>query len=409
MPKKIIKNLEETGIIDAIGDAISIQDTDFKILYQNKRHKDMIGDKSGEYCYQAIHRRDHVCKDCKLAMTFKYGRIYRFEHSRNTDKGIIYAEITTSPLKDSKGTILAGIEVVRDITKRKQMEKKLKETIKDAKDEKTKAEAILDAIGDPISIQDTDFKILYQNLRHKDIVGDKTGKYCYKAYQNRDNVCEGCHLAMSFKDGKIHTVERSRTTENGTMYSENTASPLRDSTGKIIAGIEVVRDISERKMADEAIQKARNELEKRVKERTIELEESNTALKVLLKQRENDQKEFENNILSNIKHLIWPYIEKIKNNRAMSEELVYINLIESNLKEIVSPFSSKLSFRYLDFTPREILLANLIRDGKQDKEITEILNISLETVKSHRQNIRKKLGIYGERFNLRTKLLSLSK
>jgi DNA-binding CsgD family transcriptional regulator len=249
---------------------------------------------------------------------------------------------------------------------------------------------------------------------------------------------------MSFEDGMIHTVERSRTSDEGITHSLNTASPLRDSEGNIIAGIEVVRDITKRKQAEKDLQKAHDELELRVKDRTAELletnktllaeiderkkieeeileaekmlkmharelSEGNIALKVLLKQRERDQGEFENNILSNIKQLIMPYIEKLKKNRAMSDELVYLNMIESNLKEIVSPFSSRLSYQYMDFTPKEILVANLIKEGKQDKDIMEILNISLETVKSHRQNIRKKLGIYGKRTNLRTTLISYIK
>ena len=270
-----------------------------------------------------------------------------------------------------------------------------------------KRTGMFNAIGDPLSIQDTDFIILYQNRLHRNIVGDRVGEYCYKAYQDNDHVCNGCHLALSFKDGKIHKVERSRTVNNYTMYSENTASPLKDSSGEIIAGIELIRDITNQKLADIALQESRDVLERRVKERTLELEESNTTLKVLLKQREQDQRELENNMLSNIKHLIQPYIAKLKANRAMSDDLVYLNVIESNLNEIVSPFSSKLSFQYLDLTPREILIANLIKDGKQDKDIIKILHISLDTVKSHRQNIRKKLGIYGKRVNLRSKLLSL--
>jgi len=148
--------------------------------------------------------------------------------------------------------------------------------------------------------------------------------------------------------------------------------------------------------------------EKKLKARAKELSESNTALKVLLKQRMHDRKELENNMLSNVKHLIMPYIEKLKKNRAVSNELVYLNIVESNLNNIVSPFSAKLSFQYLEFTPREIMVANLIKDGKQDKDIIEILNISLDTVKAHRKNIRKKLSINNKKINLRTKLLSLS-
>ncbi len=150
------------------------------------------------------------------------------------------------------------------------------------------------------------------------------------------------------------------------------------------------------------------ETEKNLRIHAEELQESNTALKVLLKQRDRDRKEFENNILSNIKYLIMPYMEKLKKNRNMSDELDYLRIIDSNLKEIVSPFSSKLSFTHLNFTPKEIMISDLIKDGKQDKDMMEILNISLDTVKAHRKNIRKKLGINNKKINLRTKLLSLA-
>jgi DNA-binding CsgD family transcriptional regulator len=138
-----------------------------------------------------------------------------------------------------------------------------------------------------------------------------------------------------------------------------------------------------------------------------ELKESNIALKVLLKQRENDQREFENNILSNLKHLVLPYLKKLQRNNANADELVYLNIIESNLNEIVSPFSFILTANNVGFTPREIQISDLIKDGMQDKDIADILNISLETIKTHRKNIRKKLGIYSKRTNLRAFLLSL--
>jgi DNA-binding NarL/FixJ family response regulator len=167
--------------------------------------------------------------------------------------------------------------------------------------------------------------------------------------------------------------------------------------------------VSERTAELESAIEQLQQAEKKLRLRAKELEESNTALKVLLKQRELDQQEFQNNMLSNIKHLIMPYIEKLKRSRAVSEELVYLNIIESNLKDIVSPFSAKLSYQYLDFTPREIMVADLIKDGRQDKDIMEILNVSLDTVKAHRKNIRKKLGIKNAKINLRTKLLSIAK
>ncbi len=148
--------------------------------------------------------------------------------------------------------------------------------------------------------------------------------------------------------------------------------------------------------------------EKKLRVDAEQLEESNTALKVLLKQRNQDRDEFENNIMSNVKNLIIPYLEKLKIHRTMPDELDYLAIIESNLNAIISPFSARLSFQYMNFTPREIMLANLIKDGKQDKDIMEILNISLDTVKAHRKNIRRKLSINNKKINLRSKLMSLS-
>jgi PAS domain S-box-containing protein len=171
----------------------------------------------------------------------------------------------------------------------------------------------------------------------------------------------------------------------------------------------IIVDIAECKKTDEALRKANNALEIRVKERTEELVESNAALKVLLKQRENDKREHQENILANVKHLILPYIEKLKKNNLISNELDYLNIIESNLKEIISPFSLELSSQYLGFTPKEIHIAGLIKDGKQDKDMVEILNISLDTIKTHRRNIRRKLDIYNKKINLKSYLLSLYK
>ncbi len=178
------------------------------------------------------------------------------------------------------------------------------------------------------------------------------------------------------------------------------------------------------------LKQSNDNLEAKVKERTAELEatvlllrsaetklrvdaeqleESNTALKVLLKQRIQDRDEFENNIMSNVKNLILPYLGKLKKHRTIPDELDYLAIIDSNLNAIISPFSARLSFQYMNFTPREIMVSNLIKDGKQDKDIMEILNISLDTVKAHRKNIRKKLGINNQKVNLRSKLLSLAK
>ncbi len=147
-------------------------------------------------------------------------------------------------------------DLQREIAELRQAEKALKAAIAKAEDEKNKSNAIIEAIGYGIIIQDTDYKILYQNKIQNDLYGNRVGEYCYKTYEGKDSICEDCPIELSFKDGKIHKAERRVPTDNGILYSELTGSSLKDSTGKIIAGIKVVRDITGLRRNEKAIQES---------------------------------------------------------------------------------------------------------------------------------------------------------
>jgi len=162
-------------------------------------------------------------------------------------------------------------------------------------------------------------------------------------------------------------------------------------------------DITKRKQAEEALKKNERDL----KDKTHELEELNAALRVLLKRREEDKLELENNVVSNLKKLVIPYIEKLKKGRIDRNDLVSLNVIESNLKDIASPFASKLSSEHLSLTPKELQVADLIKEGKTTKEIAEFMSLSPATVEIHRYHIREKLGLSRKKTNLRTYLSSL--
>jgi len=114
------------------------------------------------------------------------------------------------------------------------------------------AEAILEAMADGISIQDTNLRVLYQNDAHRALVGEHVGEYCYAAYQQRETACEGCHLLQSFEDGQIHRREASTPLAGGRMM-EIISTPLKDMGGRIVAGIEAIRDITARKLAEKRL------------------------------------------------------------------------------------------------------------------------------------------------------------
>ena len=142
------------------------------------------------------------------------------------------------------------------------------------------------------------------------------------------------------------------------------------------------------------------------KEYTNELEEKNNTLKVLLNQRGDEETKNKENIMANVEKLIKPCLKRLKSGPLTGNQQIELNILESNLNEIISPLINKLSSSYLKLTPTEIQVANFIKHGASSKEIAKSLKLSQRTVDTHRYNIRKKLGIKGKGVNLRTFLLS---
>jgi PAS domain S-box-containing protein len=163
-------------------------------------------------------------------------------------------------------------------------------------------------------------------------------------------------------------------------------------------------DISERKRAEEEVKKREGE----VQVKSHNLEEVNTALKVLLKRREEDKNELEEKVLLNVRELAMPYVEKLKKSGLSNGQNTYLSILEKSLNDIISPFIHSMTIKYSKLTPREIQVANLVKEGKTSKEIGELMNMSPRAVDFHRGNIRSKLGLKSKKGNLQSFLLSHS-
>jgi len=179
---------------------------------------------------------------------------------------------------------------------------------------------------------------------------------------------------------------------------------IRMSDTKPVRAIISHEDITALKLVEEALRESREELQ----DQKQSLEEANIALKVLLKHRENDKLELEKNVLTNVKALVLPYVEKLKKVPLKPRNKTLVEIIENHLKDIISPLLQKFSNAKIILTPQEIKVVALIKDGKSSKEIADILTISETTVNFHRKNLRKKFGLKNRQMNLRSYLISMS-
>lgn len=193
---------------------------------------------------------------------------------------------------------------------------------------------------------------------------------------------------------------------NHNRWWHNHVGPIKEK-GRVVAMAVIATDITARVEAEENLRKMRDELENLVRERTHNLEETNTALRVLLKKREEDKTAMEENVLTNIKELVFPYLDKLNRGRLGDDSRTFLNIVREILNDIIAPFTVKLTSRYIGLTPAELQVANLVKLGKTSKEIAGLLHMSSKTIDTHRYNIRKKIGYKNKKGNLRGYLLSL--
>ncbi|MCX5810213.1 MAG: PAS domain S-box protein [Proteobacteria bacterium] len=344
--------------------------------------------------------------------------------------------ISTSVVESGDGLVHV-LALIQDFTERKRAQEALRES-------EAKFKEIFETIEDLYYQTDSEgnIKILSPSLYR--LTGwneeDLLGKPASKVYFNPDDR-ERLLLKLSEK-GYVRDYEVLLKKKDGKERQTSLSARLIiDDNGRPIGVSGLLRDITERKQAEEELKQHRGHLEQLIKERTTELiqmnkdlqleiserklagmalkkskedleaksktlEELNTALRVLLRQREEDKKSLEDRVVSNVKRLVIPYVEKMKKDRLDPQQRSHLNILETNLNEIVSPFLHTI--QQLNLTPRETQIASLIKDGKTTKEIAKIVGVATSSIDSYRNNIRSKLGLNNKKVNLQSCLQSLT-
>ena len=250
--------------------------------------------------------------------------------------------------------------------------------------------------------------LLYVNPAFESISGFTeeealTMKFWELVHPNMQNLVKERGMARQRGEAVPNRYEIKTLTKDGQERWIDLAATSIEYGGQI-ATLATAYDITESKQAKDSLLAREHEL----KNKTRDLAEMNTALRVLLKKRDDDKIELEEKIQLNVKQLILPYLNDLKNTQLTSRQATLLGILKTNFDEIISPFANKLTFQYKKLTPKEIQIADLIKHGKTTKEIGNSLNLSPQTIESHRKSIRLKLGIKKAKANLRTHLLSLA-
>ncbi len=413
-----------TSIIDFLPDATFVIDNEKKVIAWNRAMEEMTGVKredilgKGDYAYSLPFYGENrpILIDIVMDESREAEALYDYVKSRgdtlyaetyvpslNNGKGA-YLWGTAALLLDDKGNCRGAIESIRDITERKNIEIKLR-------DSEERLRTIFDQTFEFMGLLTVDGTLIAANKMSLDLIGatesDVLGKPFWEtpwwnhSETEQDQLKNAIQKASSGEPVRLETTHIDR---NGRVrYVDFSLRPVVDGEGNIIYLNPEGHDITERKEAEEELKNREEELEIK----STNLEEVNTALKILLKERENDKVDLQEKIISNVKELIFPYIEKLKKSRLDSSHMTYVNIIDTNLNDIVSPFLQKMALKFAHLTPTEIQIANLIKGGSTTKEIGMTLNMSSGAINFHRNNIRKKLGLNKSKVNLRSYLVTL--
>ena len=413
--------------------------------YSNPKVEDILGYSPKEIIGKSPFELMPTNEADKIARLFK-----KFTKSKKSFSGLVnlnlhktgrqvVLETSGVPLFDSNGSFKGFRGIDRDITRRKQLEddlikardelaqkveertRELKLANKDLKGQIKKRKKIenelrrseqrfrmlVETMNEGLAIQDSQGKVTYVNSKLLEITGYKQeeiiGKqvtaffdgrnksvYLKNSVMRKQNIEESYEIELTAKDGnKVATLVSPKV--------------IVDRKGKFEGSFAVMTDIRSLKKTEAALKKRKKQL----KQKTEHLKEMNTALRVILKEREKDKRIIEKRLLSNIRQLIWPYMDKLAATRLTDRQKNLLDILRSNLEELQSTYGAKLSAEIVNLTQAELKVANLVKLGKSTQEIADILGISYKTTETHRVRIRKKLGLTNKKTNLRSYISSM--
>jgi len=258
--KRTEKELRESegkyrSLVESSEDSIYLVDRNLRYLFMNKKHMSRFGlsmDEIKGATYDAFHTEEETEEfRKKIDEVLKNGRSLKYEYKSQKDDR--YFIRTLSPVIAEDGEIAAVTIVSKDITDRKLREEALYKS-------EAEKRALLDASIDRIRHVDKDMRIIWANktttselkMSPEDILGQP----CYQLFVARNTPCKGCPAMKAQETGEIaRAVIRKPWVRGveGESYWDVYCVPLKNEAGEIASFIQIARNITDQKRAEERI------------------------------------------------------------------------------------------------------------------------------------------------------------